>query len=490
MSLVTVAVVAVIAAACSGPPEAAAPSTTTGEREPASTIDDGRDSNAAAAELELTDCGDGDECGTLEVPLDYDDPGAGTITLSVVRVPAGDPEERIGVLLLNPGGPGGTGTDFARFFPFPDEISSRFDIIGFDPRGVGASDGLTCGGELVDRFFEIDSDPDSADEQAQLEQSAQAIAADCGAEDGGVLAHIGSVNVVRDMDTIRQALGEDQISYLGFSYGTLLGARYADAFPEHTRAIVLDGVVDPAHDFSGWLREQTVGFERAIADVLAACPDDPACPSIGAAAAYDQILARIETDPLPAGADHRLGPGDLATAALYVTYDPAGGSNLYAGLSDALAGDGERLYQLAEDYRAFGAFTQYAAVECVDSPHPVGADNYRAFAAELEAISPRFGAAVANELLPCAFWPVDEVGDPQPVVAPQAPPVLVIGNTGDAATPYEQAQRVAATMASGVLLTHQGEGHTSYLSGSACVDDAVAAYLVDLGLPAEDTVCG
>ena len=158
-------------------------------------------------------------------------------------------------------------------------------------------------------------------------------------------------------------------------------------------------------------------------------------------------------------------------------------------MSEALAGGGTRLYQLAESYRSFGSYTQYAAVECVDSPHPVGAQDFQAFAARLEDISPRFGPAVANELLTCAFWPVDEVGDPQPVTAPDAPPVLVIGNTGDAATPYEQAQRVAETLVTGVLLTHEGVGHTSYLGGSDCVDDAVAEYLVDLALPAEGTVC-
>jgi pimeloyl-ACP methyl ester carboxylesterase len=447
------------------------------------------DESSGAGSIEWSDCGDGADCGTLEVPIDYLDPTAGTLSLDLVRLPAGDPDRRIGPLLVNPGGPGGTGTDFARFFPWPDELAERFDIIGFDPRGVGGSDGLTCGGDLVDQFFALDSEPDDPQEQAALDGAAEAVAADCGTEDGDLLQYVGSVNVVRDMDSIREGLGEEQVSYLGFSYGTLLGALYADMFPEHARALVLDGVVDPAQDFREWLTAQTGGFERAMADVFAACPDDPACPPIGAAAAYDQVLARIETDPLPAGDGRELGPGDLATAALYVTYDPSGWPDLYAGLSDALDGDGTSLYDLAEGYRSFGEFTQYAAVVCVDSPHPIGAQAFQSFADELEAISPRFGGAVANELLSCAFWPVDDVGDPQPLEAHEAPPILVVGNTGDPATPYEQAQRVAATLESGVLLTHEGQGHTSYLSGNSCVDDAVDAYLLDLTVPPDGTVC-
>jgi pimeloyl-ACP methyl ester carboxylesterase len=476
-------------AACTGAPQAEPPATA--EQPDPTTTETVAEADGTAGRVEWSPCGGDDraECGTLEVPLDHDNPSGDTITLSLSRVPAADETRRVGALLVNPGGPGGTGVDFARLFPFPTEIRNRFDIIGFDPRGVGASSGLTCGGDLVEQFLAIDSDPDAPDEQAALDRSAQAVADDCQIQDGDVLPYVGTVNVVRDMDAIRQALGEDQISFLGFSYGTRLGALYAEMFPERTRAIVLDGVFDPAHDLVEWLTEQAGGFDRAVADVFAACPQDPSCPPIGAAAAYDQILTQVEATPLPAGSDRLLGPGDLATAALYVTYDEGGWPELYLGLSEALAGDGTRLYDLTDSYRSFGSFTQYAAVMCVDSAHPVGPTEFQAFAASVEAVSPRFGAAVANELLPCAYWPVSEVGNPQPVVAPAAPPILVVGNTGDAATPYEQAQRVADTLASGVLLTHEGAGHTSFRSGSSCVDAAVDAYLLDLVVPPEGTVC-
>ncbi|MGH9185051.1 MAG: alpha/beta hydrolase [Acidimicrobiales bacterium] len=440
------------------------------------------------APIEWESCGDHD-CAELVVPLDYADPSGPTITIALRRIPASEPDQRIGALLTNPGGPGASGIEFVRSgSPFESEVYQRFDVIGFDPRGVGQSTGLQCGGELVDEFQALDSDPDSPAEQGELDARAQAIAEDCADQDGDLLAHMGTADVVRDMDTIRRALGEQTISYVGFSYGTLLGERYAEMFPSGARAIVLDGVVDPSHDFREFLTGQTVAIERTLNEVFEACSSStPECPGIGGAAAYDEISSEVEKAPLPAGSNE-LGPGDLATAAIYVTYSASLWPALYGALADGLEGDGSSLYDLAELYRSFGGFTSYVAVECVDSPHPVGSDEFQVFAAELEAISPRFGAAIANELLPCAFWPAAAGTDPQPVTAKGAPPILVIGNTGDAATPYEQAERVAETLSNAVLLTYEGEGHTS-IGSSQCVDDATTRYLIDLELPDPGTVC-
>jgi pimeloyl-ACP methyl ester carboxylesterase len=484
----TLLTVVVLLAGCSSDGRPAEDAARPSDRDRSTTTTTGDDGAAEIAPAAWEDCGAGLECATVEVPLDYDQPDRARIGIGLARVPADDPDERIGSLLVNPGGPGGSGVEFVEAFRFSRDIHDRFDVVGFDPRGVGESRGLTCGGEIVDEFFALDPDPDDPVEQADLEGMAGAIAADCEAEDGDVLAHIGTDDVVRDIDSIRRALGEDQISFYGFSYGTLLGARYAEQYPESTRAIVLDGVVDPAHDFEEWLTEQTTGFERAIADVFAECEHHIGCPEIGAEAAYDQLLATVEVNPLPAGPGVTLGPGDLATAVIFVTYDPSSWPDLYDALSAGLAGDGAPLMALADSYRAFGEFTQYAAVVCVDSPHPTGATEFRRFAAELETISPRFGPAIANELLSCAYWPAAAVGDPRPVTAAGAPPILVIGNTGDAATPYEQAVRVADGLESGVLLTHEGEGHTSY-GASPCVDDAVAEYLIELDVPPENTIC-
>jgi len=435
-------------------------------------------------------CGSRLECATLIVPLDYADPAGPTIELSLNRLPARRPSDRIGALLVNPGGPGASGLALvARSTNFPSDILDHFDIVGFDPRGVGKSTPLSCGEDTVPVFRHVDSSPDSVEEQAALEAAAQAVAEDCRVNDGHLLPHVGTDDVVRDMNTIRKALGEEQINFLGFSYGTLLGLRFAELFPREARAIVLDGVVDPAQDFRTFLRQQTIAFEKQIGAVLDGCPAGrPDCPPGGAAAAYDEVARRVESDPIPGASGEELGPSEMATAALVPTYTPEAVPVFYDALAEALNGDGSSMLRLSAAYETSAKYTLYAAVECIDSPHPVGAAEYQAFADELEALSPRFGGAIANELLPCAFWPAPVKNIAGPVTAPGAPPILVIGTTGDAATPYEQAVRVADTLQNGRLLTFEGNGHTTFGS-SECTEEAGAAYFLDLTLPPDGTTC-
>ncbi len=487
--LAPLAVAAVaVAGGCSGGAPGAGGPTTTGSSPATGSGEETTTTGAAVGSLDWEQCGADTECATLVVPLDYADPGSRTIEIALIRVPAGDPDHRIGSILVNPGGPGASGVDFVDGFRFDAEISARFDLVGFDPRGIGQSTAIGCG-DKVPSFRALDPDPDSAAEQTELEAAAKAVADECGAEDGDLLPFVGTDNVVRDMDLIREALGEQQLTYYGFSYGTLLGARYAETFPERVRAVVLDGVLDPTLDFAAWLAGQTTALERTVNEIFGACDDDPSCPvDGGAAAAWDRIAAEVEESPIPGLGDADLTPATLATGTIYATYDPAAWEFLYEALAAAEEGDGSIMVSLADAYNSFGGFTAYAAVECVDSRPPSGSEEFRAFVASLEAISPRLGAAVANELLPCAFWPAPPVGSPAPVTAAGAPPILVVGNTGDAATPFEQAERVAATLEQGVLLTYEGEGHTSYGS-SPCVDDAVARYLIDLETPPEGTVC-
>lgn len=428
------------------------------------------------------------ECGAVTVPLDHSEPDGATIDIAVVRIPAADPDERIGVLLTNPGGPGASGVEFALAQPFPQEVLDRFDLIGWDPRGVGDSAGLTCG-ENVDPFLDIDPEPDSPREQRQLDEAAQAVADECEQTDGDVLPFVGTRDVVQDMDAIREALGEDQISYAGYSYGTALGLGYLEEFPERTRAMVLDGVVDPTVGLTAFLLAQGQAIEGQVNDILGRCDDDASCPLDDAAAAYDEVATLLDEAPLPGG-DGEVGPAELQTGAVYATYEfsPDDPAALWQALDEALGGDGDGLAELAQGYYDLGGYTSYAAVECVDSPVPQGSEEYQAFADELIAAAPRTGASVANELLPCAFWPAPPSGDPHVVTAPGSPPVLVIGNTGDAATPYEQAVDVAENLEDGHLLTLEATGHVG--SGrSTCVDDASTAYLIDLVLPPESTVC-
>jgi len=440
------------------------------------------------APIEWKSCGGRVKCAQLDVPLDYADPTGPTISLSLDELPARKPDQRIGALLVNPGGPGASGLDFATNIELPSQVLDRFDIVGFDPRGVGKSTPLTCATDTVATFRHLDPTPETPDEQTALDAGAKAIADDCAQHGGPVLAHVGTDDVARDMDTIRAAMGEQQLNYYGASYGTELGLRYLALFPRNARAVVLDGVVDPTQSFTEFLRQQTIAFETQIESVFDACASGSQCPPGGARAAYDQLAAQVENAPVPTRLGGSLGPGELAVAALLPTYSPSASPLFYRGLTQALAGDATTLYSLFQDYDESGSFAVYAGVECTDSPHPVGSDAYRAFAGELEAISPRFGGPIANELLPCAFWPVPAHDITGPVVAADGPPVLVVGNTGDAATPYKQAQSVAATLAHGRLLTFDATGHTA-LGRSPCIAAAEAAYFTDLTLPDVGTVC-
>jgi pimeloyl-ACP methyl ester carboxylesterase len=440
------------------------------------------------APIQWSSCGgDGTECATLTVPVDWSNPTGATIDLALARAPATGEGDSLGALVFNLGGPGATGVDAVPGgYIFPDDLRARFDIVSWDPRGIGQSAPLHCGDE-VDPFVRLDSQPDTPQEQQALDDAARAVATECGQEDADLLPHMGTDDVARDLEAIRRSLGEP-MSYIGFSYGTFIGERYAALFPTGARAIVLDGVVDPTDGLPDLLRGQAAAFERVIGDVFAGCPaGQEGCPDGGAAAAYDRIAAAVEQQPIPAGRS-QLGPADLATGTILVAYAESLWPRLYTALDDADHGDGTGLLQLADLYHSLAAYPPYAAVSCLDSPHPEGGPAWAAFAAELEAISPRFGGPIANEMLPCAFWPVPPDDVTGPVRAEGSPPILVIGTTGDPATPIEQAQAVAAGLADGHLLVYDGEGHTAY-GQSSCVDDAVAAYLLDGTLPADGTVC-
>jgi pimeloyl-ACP methyl ester carboxylesterase len=279
------------------------------------------------------------------------------------------------------------------------------------------------------------------------------------------------------------------MSYIGFSYGTLIGLRYAELFPTGADAIVLDGVVDPTQGLTGLLRGQTVGFEQVIGEAFAGCPDGgEGCPAGGAAATFDRLQVAVEQAPIPSSRGRDLGPAELTRGVVLAAYDEGFWPTLYEGLAAADDGDGSILAQLAATYDDLTAFTPYEAVSCLDSVNPVGSEAWAAFADELAAISPRFGAAIANEMLPCAFWPVPSKPVTGPVRAEGSRPILVVGTTGDAATPLEQAERVAATLADGHLLVYEGDAHTAY-GRVACIDEAVHAYLLTGALPREGTRC-
>lgn len=474
-ALVGVAVLAGCGSDEEGPPVAER-----AEEGPEETPEEGPDERAAP--IEWAACGSA-ECASVTVPVDHDDPGA-TIDLAVLRLPAtGD---RIGPLFVNFGGPGNGTVEAARSFPWPDEVRERFDIVAVDPRGVGGSAPLDCGVPTEELYAVDHSVEDSADQRVLVEVS-EAYAADCGEEAGALLAHLGTRDVAADLDAVRQAMGDERLSFLGYSYGTSIGQAYAERFPERTRAMVLDGIVDPSTDGITTATQQAAGFEVALQRWAAACPDRPTCPGDDPIATVDAALAAAER-VLVAGDGRTLNAGQATVGLALALYAESLWPALDQAVADAAAGDGAVLLQLADQYVTLVEFPAYFAVSCLDSTWPAGVDQHLAEAEAAGAASPRFGEALVNDYLRCAVWPVppDPLG---PITAPDAPPLLLVSTTGDPATPHAGALAVADRLDSAVLLTHEGDGHTIALQGDPCVDEVVLSYLVDLALPGPDARC-
>jgi pimeloyl-ACP methyl ester carboxylesterase len=427
------------------------------------------------------------ECGRLTVPLDHDDPDGATVDLALARRPAADPDARIGVLAVNPGGPGGSGVDLLLDgFAVGGEVDERFDLVSWDPRGVGASTAVTCGGATLDSWLTADPSPDDAAELAVLEDAADALADRCAAEDAELLPHVGTEATVEDLDLIRAALGEDELSYLGLSYGTLIGLLYLEAHPDRVRTMALDGVMDPSAALPEHARAQTEGFEGALATMAAACGDGR-CAVPDVLAAYDEVAAAVEVAPIPAGPYPPLGPAQLAIAAAAALYDSGSWGHLADGLADARAGDATLLASFADSYFSSASFTAYAAVVCSDFGPPDRA-GFDRLADELGREFPRFGEALAYELLPCAYWPVEPVRTPRPIeVSDEAPPILLVGGTGDPATPLSHAEAAAAQVPSRLLVVEM-DSHVA-LGANACATDWIALHLLDGTLPDEGETC-
>jgi pimeloyl-ACP methyl ester carboxylesterase len=437
------------------------------------------------APLDWTRCGDGLRCARLDVPLDWDEPQGPTIELALAMRPS-LADEPVGAVITNPGGPGASGNEFIAEGVFSERVEARFDTVSWDPRGVAGTLPLGCSGQELTTYIRLDHDPDSAAETAALDAAARAFADRCGQASPELLPHLGTGSAARDLEAIRRAYG-GRTAYVGFSYGTAIGLEYLELFAGNM-PVVIDGVIDPSFGLTDLLRAQARSFDRVIAEILASCPAGGAgCPRGGAAAAYDALAAQLDAAPMQAGAD-LVGPADLTTAAMISTYAEPYRDAFIQALAAAQAGDGRLIMQMAVGYRFFTSYAAYWAVECLDSAGPVGSQAWDAFAAELEAISPRFGAAIANEMRPCAFWTVPPDPINGPVVAEGSGPVVVIGTTGDAATPVELAESTAAGLADGRLVVYDGPGHTAYLS-SRCVTDLVDAFLVDGTAPADGTRC-
>jgi pimeloyl-ACP methyl ester carboxylesterase len=453
--------------------------------------------------LTWIDCSGGFQCATVQVPLDYAHPEAGTIGIAISRKAATDTPRRIGSILTNPGGPGASGIQFLRGeVTAMANLNTRFDLIGFDPRGIGQSAAVRClDGPQEDAFNALDPVLDDPNEKQAAIDADKNFAAGCKQRSANVLPFVDTVSAARDMDMIRAALGDQKLTYLGFSYGTFLGQAYAHLFPTHVRALALDGVIDPALDANDMLYAQLVGFEQNLQSFLNDCrAHKTAAPTCTYAQAGDpgtklmDLMQRLDVTPLVVG-NRSLTRGLAVIGVLTPLYDQSTWPYLDQALTQANQGNGTLLLRFSDLYlgrKADGTYDNQTdanlAVNCIDRPVPADVATYDALGPKFAGASALFGPAFQYSNLICAYWPVKPKGTVGPITAPGAPPILLIGGTGDPATPYVWAKAVNNVLAGSVLLTREGNGHVSY-DKSACAKAAIDAYLIDLTLPAPGTVC-
>lgn len=457
-------------------------------------------------QLDWKACGD-DLCARLEVPLDYAEPEGRTIRIAVLRNVADSDKDRVGDLVVNPGGPGAPGTDYAatdRKNPsFPDTIYRHFDVVGLDPRGTGASAPVDCLSDSeLDAFLAEDPIPDTPAEVREFVASADDFGPGCEKRSGDLYRHVGTHDAARDMDVLRAALGDAKLDYLGASYGTKLGATYADLFPQRAGRLVLNGAVDPTVSARQGALEQGHGFQVALDSYVDHCVSKGDC-YLGSsrAAALDRIktfLDDVDKQPLRVG-NRELTAGTAFLGIILPLYNEDFWTYLDDYLDLALKGDGRGLLTLADVYSSRNPRGGYSdnsseaiyAINCVDDPASIDPARIPAEFPAFEKESPTFGRVFAWGMVGCrSLGP--EPGTPAPdwhLEATGADPILVIGTTRDPATPLKWAQALAKQLDSGVLITRDGDGHTGYNRGNRCVDDAVETYLIKGTAPTEDLFC-
>jgi pimeloyl-ACP methyl ester carboxylesterase len=458
-----------------------------------------------AQKLNWRACSNGFQCARLLVPFDYQRPAWRRFSLPVIKLPASDPARRIGSLVINPGGPGGSGISYAlqARSVVSAAVRARFDVVGFDPRGVGSSvPAIHClTGPQLDTYFATSDNPATAAELAAVVTQAKIFAQGCQQRSGALLPYVGTRDAARDMDVLRAALGDAKLTYLGKSYGTYLGAWYAQLFPSHVRALVLDGAVSPDESAFGLNVVQAQGFEVALRSFTANCVRLAVCPlghgSVNAGIARLQgLLDQAARKPLISQIRNQPASAPLllsgVTSALY---SKSYWQYLRAGLEGAFGGNGTLLVELGDLLVERGQSGQYSnlvdantAVNCLDRPWPRPLGAWRSAADAAAKAAPQFGGPIMWGSLPCAYWPLRGEA-PVPLHAAGAPPILVVGTTRDPATPFRWAQALAQSLKSGVLLGWNGDGHTAYLMGSTCVDTAVDSYLISLVPPRNRTLC-
>ncbi|MGW7379498.1 alpha/beta hydrolase [Streptomyces sp. NPDC054794] len=446
------------------------------------------------------------QCATMKAPLDWNDPKGPTIDLALIRAKAsGDPSKRISSLIFNFGGPGGSGvTTLPAFGEDYAKLRTRYDLVSFDPRGVGRSAPVECEDDAqLDEFFQQDATPDDAAERAQLVDRTKQFNGACEKRSKKVLPHVRTTDAARDMDLMRQVLGDKKLHYFGISYGTELGGVYAHLFPKHVGRAVFDGVVDPTQNPEQGSLGQAKGFQLALENFAQDCVSKATeCP-IGDTAQdvkdrIAKLLNDLEKKPIPGIFPRELTQTAATNGIAQSLYSKDFWEYLTEGLEEAYDGDGRILLLLSDSMNGRNENGEYSnitaanvAINCADDKPRYTADYVQERLPVFRAASPLFGDFLAWGMISCTNWAVPGAAYHPDVSAPGSAPILVVGNTGDPATPYEGARKMVEALGKGVgvQLTYKGQGHGAYDSKNKCVQDTVNGYLLDGKVPRAGTVC-
>ena len=460
--------------------------------------------------LDWSSCYDYFDCTELRVPIDYEDLSVGTFRISVLRAAAKDQDNRLGAIVVNPGGPGGSGVDYAynADYIFSPDITDVYDIVGFDPRGVAQSEPIACfTSDELDANLASDSKPDNEAEIAATLSDSKAFAEKC-AEKTEYLEHFTTSETARDMDILRAALGETKLNYVGKSYGTYLGTLYADIFPTKVGRFVLDGAVDPNIPMKDQNLSQAMGFDGALKAFVKDCMTQSDCPFTGAPAqAQATIIATLQaaaTDPLPQrdpeDEDDRMITESLILVGMASSlYDDVDGwPKLRQAFTESAENYGDTFLQLADEYSGRNPdgtfrsndFDSGAVIDCLDWRDGRTLDQYKADAKEFATKAPVFGPYIAFAGVHCQFFPQPSTQRaPNTLTEIKTAPIIVIGTIRDPATPYTWSVSLAKIFTGSRLISLDADGHTGHSRGSACVDDAVDAFLLKGTLPKANLSC-
>lgn len=486
--------------------------------------DSGGDGDLTAQKLDWKDCPapsgaegggaapsplpDGDEwqCATMKAPLDWDDPRGDTIGVALIRAESSEAaDRRIGSLVFNFGGPGGSGVStLPAFGQDYAKLRTRYDLVSFDPRGVGRSDPVQClDDKQLDAYFQQDATPDDQAERTELPKSTEEFNAACEKNSKKILPHVRTTDAARDMDLMRQVLGDEKLYYFGFSYGTELGGVYAHLFPGKVGRAVFDAVVDPTQTGEQSSLGQAKGFQLALDNFAEDCVSKTEdCPIGDTAEDVKSRIAKLLKDldrrPIPGILPRKLTETAATGGIAQSLYSKDFWEYLTEGLEQAYDGDGRLLMALSDSLNGRDENGRYSnigaantAISCADDKARYDSADVEGRLPEFRKASPVFGDYLAWSMVSCTDWAVPGAAGHPDVSAPGAPPILVIGNTGDPATPYEGAGKMAEALGKGVgvELTFKGQGHGAYDSKNKCVRDAVDGYLLNGKVPAAGTVC-